>query len=111
MWGFYNSRNRKLASYIFSLIKDFKINAIFNKQKNVKQGDQNFLREYVYPKIKKNSIIHDSFLCKSYGGHPFPTKRIGDCFIGSIVECYSNKTFYRCPSECRPVDQPNWISC
>lgn len=111
MWGFYNSRNRDLASYIFSYIIDFKISAIFNKDKNVKQADQTFLREYIYPKIKKISIIHDSYLCKSYGGDPFPTKRVGNCFIGSTAECYSNLTFYKCPDECRPTDHPNWISC
>jgi hypothetical protein len=37
----------------------------------------------VYPLVKSNAIVHDSYLCKSFGGGAFPTRRLGDCFIGS----------------------------
>lgn len=41
------------------------------------------VRLKVYPQVQSSAIVHDSYLCSSFGGGPFPTKRLGDCFIGS----------------------------
>ena len=84
MWGFFNSRDPLLANTLFNLILNVNIAKKYSpfKQKNKYNGDQNFLKQYVYPKIKRRSIVHDSFTCALYGGEPFPTKRTGDCFVG-----------------------------
>ena len=78
MWGFYNSRDRYLANKIFSTMIDPNISKAFKKAKS----DQPFLAKYVYPLISNNSIMHDSYFCEKYGAKPFPSKRIGSCFIG-----------------------------
>jgi hypothetical protein len=113
MWGFFNQRNRKLAKKIFQLIVNKDISSTYNKNfESSKGADQNFLNDYVYKHLKSNSIIHDSYLCKSYGGSAFPTKRIGDCFVGNPYSCnVSADSFYECPLECRPADHKDWINC
>jgi len=89
MWGFYNSRDLLMANSIFDLILNVNMAKKYssNKCKNEYNGDQNFLKKHVYPRIKRRSIVHDSFTCALYGGDPFPTKRIGDCFIGKNGKC------------------------
>ena len=84
MWGFYNSRNRPLANKLFNLIIDRNTSLKDNKkQQNSYNVDQVFLANVVYPLIVNNSVVHDSYLCSSFGGDAFPTRRLGDCFIGS----------------------------
>jgi hypothetical protein len=84
MWGFASVRDRALATKIFSLIVDKKVSEQFNKNgKSPKHGDQSFLARYVHPLVKSSAIVHDSYLCASYGGDPWPTQRKGDCFVGS----------------------------
>jgi len=88
MWGFYNSRDRITAYKIFDSILNVDIAKKFSKPKNKnrKGADQEFLTKYVYPYLREQSIIHDSFLCASYGGaKAFPTKRVGDCFVGVLI--------------------------
>ncbi len=87
MWGFYNSRDRLIASKIFDSVLNVDIAKKYSSKrtKNRKGADQEFLTKYVHPHLKGNAIVHDSFLCQSYGGDgkAFPTQRIGDCFVGS----------------------------
>ena len=88
MWGFFRARDRNLAHKIFDLIRNPQIAASYNGNlRSPKGADQSFLAHHVHPLIKDKSIIHDSFLCTSYGGGPFPTKRVGTCFIGSTGDC------------------------
>lgn len=76
------------------------------------EGDQNFLSAYVYPLISNNTIVHDSYLCKLFGGSPFPSKREGDCFVGSTTNCNKYYRFLEeCPIDCRPKDHTDWIYC
>ena len=84
MWGFYNNRDRSLADKIFSYLIDPTISAKFNtpNEANKYLGDELFLKEYVYPLIKNNSISHDSYNCNQSAGKPFPSKRVGSCYIG-----------------------------
>ena len=115
MWGFFNSRNRKLANHIKNLILDEAISKRYNKNSNSPKGeDQNFLSDYVYPLIKDKSIIHDSYTCKHFNdSKSFPTKRIGNCFIGleKLTEyCDPDASFYICPIECRQKNK-DWESC
>ena len=110
MWGFYNSRDRNLANKIFDLIKNPEISKTYLKSSKV--GDQKFLKEYVYDLVKEKSIAHDSYACFLYGSDPFPTKRVGNCFVGSPNDgCNPNSTFNECPAKCRPKDHQDWISC
>ena len=114
MWGFYNSRNRYLANKIFDLVIDKKISKAYSKatNKNRYGADEKFLSKYVFPLIKGNSTIHDSFMCTQLGGEPFPTRRLGDCFIGSPSNCNVSGIFHRdCPKRCRPSTHKDWKQC
>jgi hypothetical protein len=112
MWGFFNARNRLLAYKIFRRIL-YPINTFFYNHKNEspKGADQSFLNDYVYDLIKSNSTIHDSFYCHVYGGEPWPTQRLGNCFVGNPFECDANATFETCPVQCRPKDHIDWEKC
>ncbi len=88
MWGFYNSRDQAIAEQIYFLIVNKEIALKFNKVVNQKGQDQNFLTQYVYPLIKNKSVVHDSYLCMTFGGEPFPTRRIGLCHVGQYI--YAN---------------------
>ena len=112
MWGFFNARDRTLAKRFFDLFIDKKLSSQYNQGlKSPKGSDQNFLTEHIYPILKSNSITHDSYLCGGYGGSPFPTKRLGNCYIGGTTECDINATFYECPSQCRPREHQDWKFC
>ena len=114
MWGFYNARARPLAQSIFDKFTDRKIATRFYAGlKSPKGNDQNFLSQYVFGSLSSNSITHDSYLCTSYGGNslPFPTQRIGDCYVGGVAGCSKNATFRECPVRCRPKDHQDWNYC
>ena len=115
MWGFYNSRNRSLATKIFEMIIDKNISRIYNPVNgtiNKKGHDQFFLEEYVHPLIHNRSVTHDSFICERFGGDPFPTKRVGNCFIGSTNGCNTTGVFFKdCPIKCRPKNHQDWNQC
>lgn len=112
MWGYYNARDRSLANHIFNLITNKDIAAKYNGNlKSPKGSDQYFLSAHVNPLINPQSIIHDSYLCTSYGGSPFPTKRLGNCFIGSPSECDEKAKFVDCPEACRPANHKDWTQC
>jgi hypothetical protein len=86
MWGICNIRDHYFANKIFSTLIDPTVSKAFNppNKKNRRGSDQPFLRKYVYPFIKENSITHDSYLCKLYGGKAFPSQRQGNCFVGML---------------------------
>ena len=112
MWGFYNERDRNLAKRFFYLFLDKKESLQFNQGlKSPKGSDQNFLAQHVYPTLRSNSITHDSYLCSGYGGSAFPTKRLGDCYIGGVAVCDFNATFHECPVQCRPKEHQDWKFC
>ena len=114
MWGFHRSRKQNLANHISSLILDPEISKQF-KQQNGKGLDQSFLSQYIYPLIKEKSMIHDSYFCQLYdtkNSKPFPSRRIGNCFVGGFTEfCKHNDTYYECPVECRPKEHTDWKTC
>ena len=118
MWGFYNERNRILAKEIFRKIIDTKIAGKYHKNgTETKRGpDQFFLNDHVYPILKSQSIIHDSYCCVHYeGSKPFPSERVGSCFIGSVntkESCAENKKLLpECPMVCRPTEHKDWARC
>ena len=51
------------------------------------QVDQIFLRDYIYPLIKDNCMVHDEF----FERNPFPSKRNGFEFVGEIYDENDNK--------------------
>lgn len=110
MWGFYNARNRILAFHLFNLILNSQRynNVNSYKKKNLNGNDQLFLSD-IYYLLKNEAIIHDSYFCEKYGGDPYPTERIGNCFIGAVGECNSTGLFEICPVKCRKYLE--WITC
>ena len=113
MWGFRGLMNRKMADMMFVKMIDRDVSIKYNKIKNIKGHDQYFLGHHVYPLVKINSTIHDSFLCKMYNDStPFPTQRKGGCFVGQSGpgDCYPDK-IAECPVECRPKSHQDWIHC
>jgi len=55
------------------------------------QVDQNFLREVIYPIVKKNSIIHDEFHNYNNDKRPFPTTRKNKEFVGDVFDENDNR--------------------
>ena len=113
MWGFKVNKARELGHMIYKKIVDKNIAFKYNPNgKSPKGYDQYFLSKHVYNEIKKNSIIHDSFLCKIYlNSMPWPTRRKGDCFVGRVGKCNESGIFKICPKECRPANHLDWSSC
>ena len=67
----------------------------------------------MWHEVNQHALIHDSFNCnKNMSGEPWPTQRLGNCFVGSIWNCDKNATsFHKCPDICKPKDHQNWTSC
>ena len=115
MWGFRNEMDRSLANKIYALMMSPQISSNY-KHNNEKGHDQFFLGQHVYPYINENAVVHDSFLCKSFGGGAFPTQRVGMCHIGgqNNFDCQNdlkNEKFAECPVECRPKEHSDWMHC
>lgn len=69
----------------------------------------------MWHKMKEHTLVHDSFNCRRIvGDKPWPTQRVGNCYVGSDVECDENGRIeenFTCPIKCRPKEHPDWISC
>jgi hypothetical protein len=83
-------------------------------------GDQQFVSDFVWPKVKQRSLSFDSHFCQKYGSRPFLSQRPkGNCYLGCVRPCCdnttrnenSNKYMKPCPVECRPKDHQDWIYC
>ncbi|CAF0910827.1 unnamed protein product [Brachionus calyciflorus] len=120
-WGYANLKNRELGNYLFKIITIKRIALHYNPRssendkRNLKGFDQFLLSRFFWKYAKKNSTIHDSYTCMEFGGRPWPTQRIGDCFFGCPDCCRHenrNSNFsYICPIECRPKKHLDWIYC
>ena len=112
MWGLKLSQNRELARSFFYKIQDKTMAANFLKNGvSRKWLDQKFLAVHVYKYIRNISMIHDSYLCKVYqDSKPYPTKRKGNYFIGSVA-IMNYKILPPCPIECRPKSNQDWDRC
>ncbi len=113
MWGFNSALDRRVANEIFKRILDRNIASRFNKKNISPKGqDQDFLSNYVYPLVYNRSVVHDSYLCKNYGGSSWPSQRPGNCFVGSPESCNITATnLPDCPLECRPKSHREWTKC
>lgn len=113
MWGLKVKKARKFGKELYEKIIDKNVTSKYNpKLAHTRGYDQDFLADYAYEKLRSESIIHDSFLCNNFSdSKPWPTKRIGDCFVGIIGKCNPNKKFKICPNSCRPINHLDWTSC
>jgi len=117
LWCFRNSKNRMKAEFILNkLLRNAEKRDPQIKEAQ-KGNDQDVLDRFMWPVVKKDTIQHDSFLCKTFPGSiPFPSQRKDGIFIGCKrnvnvnIPCErSNMT--ECPKECRPIDHQDWRSC
>ena len=79
-----------------------------------KDIDQIWLKSIIWNEVNHHALIHDSFHCeKNMSGIPWPTQRLGDCFVGSCGNCNTNATnqFFKCPNACRPKEHQDWTNC
>jgi len=115
LWGAATVRAR---SYFFDIFQPMLIPSIASLYSDA--GDQLFLRDFVWPKVKERSLSFDSYNCKQFGGRPFLSQRPrGNCFLGCIRPCCTNATYNDdpnkylnpCPTECRPKDHQDWTYC
>ena len=117
MWGMYNKRNRSMANQIFQKIIDLQTSHYYNYHKNQHNQDKHFLEKFVYPLLRDNSIIQDSYTCLVHGdgSEPFPTQMKGSCYVGHAAyisgNCESGSLSSTCPVECRPKEHKDWIHC
>jgi hypothetical protein len=113
LWGAATKRARKYLVDIFQPMLEPSIARRCNSS-----GDRQFLADLIWEKVKKRSLIFDSYYCESMGGRPFLSERPeGDCFLGCIRPCCtnatqgSNKDNKTCPIACRPKDHQDWNNC
>lgn len=112
MWGFKLYLDRNLAKQIFNMIVSRNISENY-KTADTRGYDQFFLRDKVYNLIKSRSLIQDSYTCSMFNDSiSFPTKRLGNCFIGRKGECDpTNNEFFECPIHCRSESHLDWKKC
>ena len=55
------------------------------------QVDQNFLKEKIYPIVKNDLFVHDSYLTYNDKKNPFPSERINQEFIGDVFDQYDQR--------------------
>jgi hypothetical protein len=115
LWGAAPIRARYYLFDIFLPILIPSIGSIY-----IGAGDQLFLRDFVWSKVKARSLSFDSHYCRKFGGRPFLSQRPrGNCFLGCIRPCCTNATYNDdpneyvkpCPIECRPKDHKDWTHC
>lgn len=75
--------------------------------------DQVLLSQYVWPSVKEEACVHDSYLCTFYPAphnRPWPTRRKNESanFVGSIGDM---KIMKSCPVKCRPNNHQDWTMC
>jgi hypothetical protein len=115
MWGLKTKDDRALAFNIFQMAIDRSLALKYNRDlSNYKGGDQAFLGQKVRRLVFSRSVMHDSFWCRANDyATPWPTRREGNCFVGSPSECDPNATSFNhiCPVECRPKEHLDWTYC
>jgi hypothetical protein len=117
MWGYANYRNRDIGINLLAILKNETIANVFNINGTSLKGlDQDFLKLHFWPTASLNSLIHDSYFCKTLGGDPFPTQRSKIfCFVPCAYCCDENiynKTWLdECPHDCRPNNHKDWQYC
>lgn len=69
------------------------------------------LQNYLWPLIKENALVHDSYTCAMFpGSMPFPTQRVNHTFVGMSSD-EKQLQLEPCPTVCRPSDHQDWEYC
>jgi hypothetical protein len=114
LWGAANVRARR---QLFDIFEPMLVPSIARTYTGA--GDQTFLDQRVWNRVKKHALIFDSYFCQQFGGQPFLSQLIhGSCHLGCIrpccdIEIDTNATTDRkpCPVACRPKDHQDWTYC
>ncbi|CAF1559078.1 unnamed protein product [Adineta steineri] len=117
LWGFRPALDRTFSRQLLRKMVNRTLITMYHTN-----GDQDFLKEHVWPHIQDNFIAHDSYKCNtSYGknSQPWPSRRpvvnstFNNCFVGCVRKCCEPYAFTlkECPLECRPKNHPDWLWC
>lgn len=113
MWGFRPSLNARLSQILLTKLRNTTLMQMFTGS-----ADQKFLHTEVWPLIKNDTLIHDSYYCDKYDvkTRPFPTKRPSlqntNLFVGCVKPCNRfHHPFGPCPINCRPAQHQDWTYC
>lgn len=113
MWGYRPLFNITLTRLFLSKFRDVSLMKRFNGS-----WDQDFLYKEVWPLVKNDALVHDSYKCENFTPkpHPFPTQRPPlnetNLFVGCIKPCNRHRhPFGPCPVSCRPQQHQDWIYC
>ncbi|XP_065656604.1 uncharacterized protein LOC136082000 isoform X2 [Hydra vulgaris] len=112
MWCYRNKLNRELGIKIAQLCIENSMHRNPIKQEEAKKGDdQNILTRHIWPLIRQNLFIHDSYLCHTDKiSESFPTKRdVSGEFVGQVRG--TPGIFKKCPIACRPKKHQDWEYC
>ncbi len=115
--GLWGAALKRARYELFNIFEPMLIPSI--AQIYIKNGDQQFLTDYVWNFVKNNASIFDSYSCQELNGRPFLSQRpAGNCYLGCVRPCCSNVikndlnvTLKPCPIECRPKEHLDWIYC
>ncbi|CAF4039394.1 unnamed protein product [Rotaria sordida] len=110
LWAFKISINRTITNNIIKYLFSKSILNCYNSMR----GDQDFLRDYVWPIAEKESIQHDSFHCKLYKfSIPFPKPKLSITqFVGCRRPCrYNQDPPGPCPIKCLPHNYTDQYLC
>ena len=121
LWGFALKFNRPVARKIFNALTNPTIARAYNPDNGDHRGhDQTFLRDFVWPFARANSVSHDAYWCTTFAGSkPFPSKRSNPrCFTGISIPCDESQELGGrefkdaiCPIQCRPQAHIDWLYC
>ncbi|KAK2705489.1 hypothetical protein QYM36_015770 [Artemia franciscana] len=97
-------------------IREAAVNMVLSSQDDLKSTDQRQLAYQIWPLVKNDSVVHDSYNCKNHHLRscditlPFPTRRENLTFVGQVA---SGKWLFieECPEECRPMEHKEWYFC
>ncbi|KAL7636893.1 UNVERIFIED_CONTAM: hypothetical protein RMT77_012651 [Armadillidium vulgare] len=113
MWGGLRTADEKKITHFFKEMFFAPIIPIWDY-------DQGLLRVLVWPNVKNQTVIHDSYTCRDPSltkkGNivlPFPTQRQGKVFIswGPLRDEIELNLVTACPLVCRPKDHQDWKYC
>ncbi|XP_023325820.1 uncharacterized protein LOC111699376 [Eurytemora carolleeae] len=112
--GLWDGKNYQNMTEVLEIKNSlFSVNPTFRKDL-----DQRTLKKNVWPAIRNNSMIHDSYGCKRRykgpGWRPWPTRRIGFVYAGyGPTKAWGMRKVSKamCPITCRPMENKNWLYC
>jgi hypothetical protein len=111
LWGGNNYLNFSRALEVRASLLGVKVNLW-------KFYDQHVLKEKVWPLLRGDAVIHDSYNCRRQAtlgiSQPWPTKRKGFTYVGfgpSKVMYAKILRQTRCPVACRPEGHREWLYC